>query len=522
MRERRNQQPGVEGPPAGRGAEVPEIDLAGAGRPLELGVPPSARRRPGEPELADEPLRGGPRAGVLASIYFSPVSLNRRAVRAKAVSPVALTYFHRFRSRLDGAVPRQVLQPVGPAGYLDQVAVVAHPVRDRARRHVVPEHPAPAADPHVGGDDRRALLVARRYQLEQQVRARAADVEVAELVDDQQPRVGVVLEPLLEDTARRGVLQVLDEPGAVHEPDLAPRPDCLDAQRDGEVRLAHAGAPHEQDVLGPLDVDFAAMEAAAADAPENASAVIAVKRMRDFEHYGTVDVDAGGALTAFHEKCPCEEGLINAGVYLLRVDALDGMPEKFSLESDYFECVVGDGALRAVECADDFIDIGVPGDYELAQTMLAPLARSWRLAMFDRDGTINVDTGHLHEPEKLELIPSTVDIMRGYSEDPDFKVVVVTNQAGIAKGLYTEADMRRLHRFMEDELERLGVHVDAWYFCPHHPDYTGPCDCRKPAPGMLLAAMRDFDAKSSGCVMYGDMPTDETAARTAGINFIHV
>lgn len=271
-----------------------------------------------------------------------------------------------------------------------------------------------------------------------------------------------------------------------------------------------------------LDVDFAAMEAAAADAPENASAVIAVKRMRDFERYGTVDVDAGGALTAFHEKCPCEEGLINAGVYLLRVDALDGMPEKFSLESDYFECVVGDGALRAVECADDFIDIGVPGDYELAQTMLAPLARSWRLAMFDRDGTINVDTGHLHEPEKLELIPSTVDIMRGYSEDPDFKVVVVTNQAGIAKGLYTEADMRRLHRFMEDELERLGVHVDAWYFCPHHPDYTGPCDCRKPAPGMLLAAMRDFDAKSSGRVMYGDMPTDETAARTAGINFIHV
>ena len=189
---------------------------------------------------------------LLASIYFSPVSPNRRAVRAKAVSPVAPTYFHRFRSRLDGPVPRQVLQPVGPAGYLDQVAVAAHPVRDRARRHVVPEHPAPAADPHVGGDDRRALLVARRYQLEQQVRARAADVEVAELVDDQQPRVGVVLEPLLEDAARRGVLKVLDEPGAVHEPDLAPRPDRLDAQRDGEMRLAHAGASHEQDVLGPL------------------------------------------------------------------------------------------------------------------------------------------------------------------------------------------------------------------------------------------------------------------------------
>lgn len=268
-----------------------------------------------------------------------------------------------------------------------------------------------------------------------------------------------------------------------------------------------------------LDVDFAAMEAAACDVPEGVSAVIAVKRMRDFERYGTVDVDADGALTAFHEKRPCEEGLINAGVYLLRRDALDNMPEKFSLESDYFERVVDDGGLRALECAGGFIDIGVPEDYELAQTMLAPLAKSWKLAMFDRDGTINVDTGHLHEPEKLELIPSTVDIMRGYTDEPDYKVVVVTNQAGIAKGLYTEADMRRLHRYMENELEKLGAHVDAWYFCPHHPDYTGSCECRKPAPGMLLAAMQDFDAVCCECVMYGDKPSDEAAAEAAGVVF---
>lgn len=271
-----------------------------------------------------------------------------------------------------------------------------------------------------------------------------------------------------------------------------------------------------------LDVDFESMEAAAANVPNSISAVIAVKRMRDFERYGTVDVDTDGALTAFREKRPCEEGLINAGVYLLRRHALDVMPEKFSLESDYFERVVGEGALRAVECPGGFIDIGVPEDYELAQTMLAPLARSWKLAMFDRDGTINVDTGHLHEPEKLELIPSTVDIMRGYSDDPDFKVVVVTNQAGIAKGLYTEADMRRLHRYMEDELEKLGVCVDAWYFCPHHPDYTGPCECRKPAPGMLLAAMRDFDARPSDCAMYGDAATDKEAAEVANVVFHYV
>lgn len=268
-----------------------------------------------------------------------------------------------------------------------------------------------------------------------------------------------------------------------------------------------------------LDVDFAAMEASVGDVPQGVSSVIAVKRMREFERYGTVDVDADGTLTAFHEKRPCEEGLINAGVYLLRRDVLDGMPEKFSLESDYFERVVGDGALCAVECPGGFIDIGVPEDYELAQTMLAPLAKSWKLAMFDRDGTINVDTGHLYEPEKLKLIPSTVGIMRGYSDDPDYKVVVVTNQAGIAKGLYTEADMRRLHRCMEDELEKLGVRVDAWYFCPHHPDYTGPCECRKPAPGMLLAAIHDFEANPAECVMYGDMPSDEAAAAVSNVSF---
>lgn len=268
-----------------------------------------------------------------------------------------------------------------------------------------------------------------------------------------------------------------------------------------------------------FDVNFGAMEAAAVGAPAGVKAIIAVKRMCDFDRYGTVDVSVAGAITAFHEKKPCVEGLINAGVYLIRRDALAKMPRKFSLEKGFFEVVVPDGGLRAVECVGDFIDIGVPGDYELAQAMLLPLARSWKLAMFDRDGTINVDTGHLFEPEKLELIPETVGIMARYAADPDYKVVVVTNQAGIARGLYTEGDMRALHRYMEERLENLGARVDAWYFCPHHPDYTGECPCRKPAPGMLLAAMCDFDARPQSCVMYGDKPGDEAAAKAAGVKF---
>ena len=268
-----------------------------------------------------------------------------------------------------------------------------------------------------------------------------------------------------------------------------------------------------------LDADFDSMEMSAEFAGENVKAVIAVKRMCDFARYGTVEVDAAGVIDAFREKRPCVDGLINAGVYLIRRSALRDASERFSLESDFFEKVVGDGSLLAVECKGSFIDIGVPEDYELAQSMLAPLARRWKLAMFDRDGTVNVDIGHLFEPEKLELIPETVDLMARYCVDPEYKVVVVTNQAGIAKGLYTEADMRTLHRYMNVELEKFGARVDAWYFCPHHPDYTGPCACRKPAPGMLLSAMRDFDANPMHCVMYGDKPSDEAAARAAGIEF---
>lgn len=268
-----------------------------------------------------------------------------------------------------------------------------------------------------------------------------------------------------------------------------------------------------------LDLDFAEMAAVAESLPDSVQAVVAVKRMFDFERYGTVDVDDDGTLVAFHEKDHCKDGLINAGVYLIRRDSLDDMPKAFSLESDWFERVVSDGVLYAVECTGDFIDIGVPDDYAFAQDMFKSMAQGWKLALFDRDGTINVDTGHLYEPEKLELISSTVDIMRRYSEDPDFKIAIVTNQAGIAKGLYTEADMRKLHHCIERELAEFGVRVDAWYFCPHHPDYTGVCGCRKPAPGMLKAAMRDFDAKPEDCVMYGDRKTDEAAAKAVGIKF---
>lgn len=265
-----------------------------------------------------------------------------------------------------------------------------------------------------------------------------------------------------------------------------------------------------------LDVDFGAMERTLAAHPE-ASCCIAAKRMRDFDRDGTLDVVGHGTVRRFREKAPCAEGLINGGTYLIRRDALACEPDVFSLESDWFQRVVCDGALVACEAEGGFIDIGVPEDYGRAHAMFAGGEEGFKLALFDRDGTINVDTGHMHRIDDCELIDSTVEPMRRYTEDPAWRVAVVTNQAGIAKGMYGVADLRVLHRQMAQMLRERGVEVDAWYFCPHHPDFTGECDCRKPKAGMLQRAMRDFHAKPEECVMYGDTEKDKLAAGAAQI-----
>ena len=142
-------------------------------------------------------------------------------------------------------------------------------------------------------------------------------------------------------------------------------------------------------------------------------------------------------------------------------------------------------------------------------------------AFFDRDGTINVNFGHVYRPEDLEFIPGVPNLIRGYN-DAHIPVIVVTNQAGIAKGIYTEQDMHRFHRYMNQELGKwFKAHIDAFYYCPHHPDFTGLCTCRKPAPGLFLLAAKEWDISLPDSVMYGDKESDRLAAQRAGIPTFH-
>ena len=248
----------------------------------------------------------------------------------------------------------------------------------------------------------------------------------------------------------------------------------------------------------------------------SAPVVVAVRHMTDFTRYGTVMVEKG-RIVAFQEKRPCHEGLINGGIYLLdRLLLEEKAEDKFSFEEDVLEAECGALRIAAYESGGCFIDIGVPEDYVAAQKLMRAFAPVEKAVFFDRDGTINVDMHYLHRPEDLRFIDGMPQFIKKWN-DWGYRVIVATNQAGIARGIYTEDDMRALHRYMNEQLKEYGAHIDAFYFCPHHPDFTGPCRCRKPEPGMLERAVREFDLDPAQCLLFGDQPWDVEAGRRCGI-----
>lgn len=143
-----------------------------------------------------------------------------------------------------------------------------------------------------------------------------------------------------------------------------------------------------------------------------------------------------------------------------------------------------------------------------------------RAVFLDRDGTINIEREFLHRPEEFQFIPGAAQAIRLLKE-AGFRVIVVTNQSGIARGYYDEAAVNRLHRYMDGELARFGASIDAYYFCPHHPEYSiddngKACECRKPQAGMLLKAAADFSLDLSASFIIGDKLADVQAGLNAG------
>lgn len=145
-----------------------------------------------------------------------------------------------------------------------------------------------------------------------------------------------------------------------------------------------------------------------------------------------------------------------------------------------------------------------------------------RPALFlDRDGVINLDHGYVHRPEDIVFVDGIFELVAAANQK-GYLVVVVTNQAGIARGYYSEADFHLLMIWIMAQFDKCGGWLDAVYFCPYHPEcgvgeYRKESNCRKPAPGMLIQASEELDIELTRSIIVGDMPTDMEAAYQAGV-----
>lgn len=140
-----------------------------------------------------------------------------------------------------------------------------------------------------------------------------------------------------------------------------------------------------------------------------------------------------------------------------------------------------------------------------------------RAVFIDRDGTMAKDVQYCRCPEDFELFPDTAKAIKLLSEH-SFKVIVVTNQSGIARGYFTEESLAKIHDKMKNELAKEGAFVDDIYYCPHHPDDN--CDCRKPKPKLVFEAVKDYDITLSQSFIVGDMPIDIELGQAVGCSTI--
>ncbi len=215
------------------------------------------------------------------------------------------------------------------------------------------------------------------------------------------------------------------------------------------------------------------------------------------EHSGFLTIK-NGRLNGFREKGVKSAGLINGGIYFINKGVLDGVTEeKFSFEKLVLEG--GYCPVAVLESNGYFIDIGIPENYRKAEAEKDFLiSKRIRKAVFlDRDGTINHDPGHLYRTEDFEFLPDADKAIANIKKK-GYLAIIITNQAGIAKNLYTVDDVEHLHGYIDSLLRKKhSVVADGYYYCPHHPEavideYRAVCGCRKPEPGLILKAVSDF------------------------------
>lgn len=261
----------------------------------------------------------------------------------------------------------------------------------------------------------------------------------------------------------------------------------------------------------------------------NSECTLALKPMQNFDRYGVVETDADGKILSFKEKQFYEQGLINGGIYLLNKEKFlnHSLPQKFSFEKDYLENFCMEGKFYGSVQENYFIDIGIPEDYQKAQADLQrpslnpdQIDKTWTLFL-DRDGVINDEKVGEYVLHWNEFIFSTgvLEIFKKLSEKFG-RIIIVSNQRGVGKGLMTEEALQSIHLEMEREVGIVGGKIDKIYYCIDKEDKSF---FRKPNPGMAFHAQTDFpDIDFSKSIMVGNKPGDMKFGRSAGMFTVFV
>ena len=224
---------------------------------------------------------------------------------------------------------------------------------------------------------------------------------------------------------------------------------------------------------------------------------------------------------------------MNAGLHILSPELLeqDINTPKVDLDRQILKPLAGTGKMYVYDSPEYVKDMGTPERYQqvckdvVNKKVESRNLRNQQKAIFlDRDGTLNKYVGFLTDIDKFELLPGVTTAIRRINE-AGYLAIVVTNQPVVARGEVSVANLQRIHNKLETLLGGEGAYVDAIYYCPHHPDkgfegerieYKIDCQCRKPKPGMLFEAARDFNIDLSNSWMVGDGKNDILAGKAAG------